>query len=131
MEFLYPPLLRRAFPTTIKPKHIDWAIVGQQLPYLRKHKLGITVPLLWGGLAILAKAIRFIRFRKGWVVGMVPINERKVQSLAQPSRSHRLHKLPDHVLFVMGVLHRERRRLGVEQGKAVVMLRGQHHVLHP
>ena len=65
------------------------------------------------------------------IVGVVPVEQRVVEPDFQPLRAERLEKLAHKVAVCRCVRRLEVGGGGVEQAEAVVVLGGQHRVLHP
>ena len=109
---------------------VDLAVAGQELAYLAVQvgavPARVTADVLRLGVGVVAP--RMVPVDEE--VGMVPVEQGVVEADLQAGRPDGVDVLSDDVLAVRRVHHRVVSQLGVPQAEALVMLRGQHDVLH-
>jgi hypothetical protein len=109
---------------------VDLAVPGQELAHLAVQvdavPARVTADVLRLGVGIVASRVVPVDEE----VGMVPVEQGVVKADLQAGRSDSVNVLGDDVLAVWRVHHRVVSQLGVPKAEALVMLRGQHDVLH-
>ena len=61
---------------------------------------------------------------------MRPVLNREVETDTEPFRTRRVHKLPHQVASKRSIRNLVVRRLRVPKAESLVMLSGEHHILH-
>jgi hypothetical protein len=87
---------------------------------------GVTADVLRLGVGIVAPRVVPVDEE----VRVVPVEQGVVEANLQAGRSDGVDVLGDNVLAVRRVHHRVVSQLGVPQAEALVVLRGQHDILH-
>ena len=115
----------------VEPQQVELAVVGAQLAHLLVHVVEIAVEvtlLVTAGNGVIAQrglAVAILR-----EVGVVPVDERVVQANLQTLGAEGLEELGDDVAPEGGFGRFPVGGLRVIQAKAVVVLCGEHGVLH-
>ena len=114
----------------IEPENVDPAVIRDQLLDLSVHigKVAVKVDLLIliGGIA----AHGMIAVVVFWEIRVMPVDQGVVQTHAQPFGSHCVHKFPHKIAPAGGICTLIIRQLGIKQAETVMVLGGQHNILH-
>ena len=121
-------LLGGVLPAAVKPDHADRAVVGQQLSELALHVVDVAVVVgPCGGPSVPRRGLPAPARQ---VVGMVPVEDRMVPAHLEPLFAACVGQLL-HDVPLEGRAHDVPvGQFGIEQAEALVVLRGDHDVLH-
>ena len=91
------PFLGRAFPSAVEPEQVYFAVVGEELAHLGEHEVDEPIPLIGRRAAPCAPFVGFVRLEKRRVVGMMPVDERVVQSDPDAFGAERVCVFTDYI----------------------------------
>ena len=115
----------------VKPEQVDLPVIRNQLLHLSVHVGQIAVKvdffILEGGV-IPHGMVHIAVFGE---IRVMPVDEGIVQPYPQSLGSDSLHKFPYQIPSAERAGAFVVRPFGIEQAEAVVVLGGQHYVLHP
>ena len=115
----------------VKPEQVQLAVVGAKLPDLGVHIVQIAAEiagLLFAGL-IAPHGVEGVVV--GGIIRVVPIHQRVVQADPQTLRAESVQEFPHQVPACGGVGGLVVRISRVKEAESLVVLCGQHRVLHP
>ena len=114
----------------VEPQYVDLAIVGQQLSHLIAHVLGVLVHVavlaLLVSIGIFAARVQHVDRE----IRMMPVDQRVVEAYMQTLGAERIHVFAYQIAARGGVGALVIGVLAVEHAEALVVLGGQHRVLH-
>ena len=127
-----PPRLPPQFAVRkVEPQKVQFSVIGAQLPHLGVHVVQVTaeVPALVSIGRVVPHGV--VAVAEVGKVGVTPVDEGEVQPGPQTGLPGGVQEFPDEIPVRGAVGGLETGVRAVEQAEAVVVLGGEHGVLHP
>jgi len=126
--FGFPLLPAVVVEGVVEPHDVEFAVLGDQLLHLSVHVFQVVVPVEFLLRILLVTSLRVVAHVG--IVGVVPVDDRKVKANLQSFGPESIEEFPDQVAsvepgreFVIG-------QLAVEQTVAVMVFGGEYGIFH-